>query len=36
MALVTNGVADIGIGQFRATKERSELVAFTDTVEFSK
>jgi ABC-type amino acid transport substrate-binding protein len=36
MALVKNGVADIGIGQFGATKERSEVVAFTDTVEFSK
>ena len=28
MALVTNVVADIGIGQFRATKERSDLVDF--------
>jgi len=28
MALVTNGVTDIGIGQFRATKGRSELVDF--------
>ena len=34
LALVTNGVVDIGIGQLRATKKRSEVVAFTDTVEF--
>jgi len=27
MALVTNGVADNRIGQFRTTKERYELVA---------
>jgi hypothetical protein len=27
-------VADTGIGQFRATTERSELVASTDTEEF--
>ena len=32
MALVTNGVADFGIGQFRATKEKPEVVEFTDTV----
>ena len=36
MTLLTNGVADIGIGQLRATKERSELVAFIDTVEISR
>ena len=34
LALVT--VADIGIGQLRAAKERSELVAFIHTVEFLK
>jgi hypothetical protein len=34
LALVTNGVADIGIGQLRAAKERSELVAFIGTAEF--
>jgi hypothetical protein len=36
LALVTNGVADIGIGQLRATKERSELVAFIDTSDISR
>jgi hypothetical protein len=35
MALVSSGVADIGIGQFAETTERSEVVAFTDTAEFS-
>jgi len=30
---VTNGVADICIRYFVATKERSEGVAFTDKVE---
>jgi hypothetical protein len=36
MAMVTNGVADIGIGQLRAAKERSELVAFIDTTDISR
>jgi hypothetical protein len=31
-APVTNVVAGIGIGQFRATTERSELGAFIDTL----
>lgn len=35
VALVSNGVADIGIGDFTVTKERSEVVAFIDTVEIS-
>ena len=34
VALVSSGVADIGIGDFTVTNERSEVVAFTDTVEF--
>ena len=35
IALVSNGVADIGIGDITVTTERSEVVAFTDTVEIS-
>ena len=35
IALVSSGEADIGIGDFTLTKERSEVVAFTDTVEIS-
>jgi ABC-type amino acid transport substrate-binding protein len=36
VGLVSSGVADIGIGDFTATKERFEVVAFTDTVEISR
>jgi len=36
VSLVSSGVADIGIGDFTATKERSEVVAFTDAVEISR
>ena len=36
MDLVTGGVADIGIGEFAATKERVDVVSFVDTVEFSR
>ena len=36
VALVINGVADIGIGEFAATRERANVVAFLDTVEFSR
>ena len=35
VALVSNGVADIGVGGFTVTKERSEVVVFTGTVEFT-
>jgi hypothetical protein len=35
VALVSSGVADIGIGDFTVTKERSEVVAFIDTIEIS-
>ena len=35
IALVSNGVADIGIGVFTVTTERSEVVAFTDAIEIS-
>jgi ABC-type amino acid transport substrate-binding protein len=34
MALVISGTADIGIGNFIVSKERSEVVAFTDTIKF--
>jgi ABC-type amino acid transport substrate-binding protein len=34
--LVSSGVADIGVGGFTVTKERSEAVVFTDIVEFSR
>jgi hypothetical protein len=33
MALVGSGTADIGIGSFVLSKERSEVVAFTDTLQ---
>ena len=36
VSLVYGGVADIGIGDITATKERSEVVAFIDTVEISR
>jgi ABC-type amino acid transport substrate-binding protein len=36
LALVNSGIADIGIGDFTVTKERSEVVAFTDTVSFGR
>ena len=32
MAQVISGIADIGVGDFVMTKERSEVVAFTDTL----
>jgi ABC-type amino acid transport substrate-binding protein len=34
LALVSSGIADIGIGDFTVTKERSEVVAFTETIAF--
>jgi ABC-type amino acid transport substrate-binding protein len=36
MALVSSGTADIGIGEFIVSKERSEVVAFTDTIAFGR
>jgi hypothetical protein len=36
VARVISGVADIGIGEFSATRERADVVAFVDTVEFSR
>jgi ABC-type amino acid transport substrate-binding protein len=34
VALVKNGGADIGVSETFVTKERSEVVAFTDTLRF--
>jgi ABC-type amino acid transport substrate-binding protein len=34
VAQVNGGVADIGISMLYITKERSEVVAFTDTLGF--
>jgi ABC-type amino acid transport substrate-binding protein len=31
-ALVSGGTADIGVSSFEVTKERFEVVAFTDTL----
>jgi ABC-type amino acid transport substrate-binding protein len=36
IALVSNGEADIGIGDFTATRERSDVVDFIDTAEISR
>jgi len=36
LALASSGVADIGVGEFSVTKERSEVVAFTDTLGFGR
>jgi hypothetical protein len=36
VSLVSRGVVEIGIGGFTVTKERSEVVAFIDTVEISR
>jgi len=36
VSLVRRGLADIGIGDITVTEERSEVVAFIDTVEISR
>ena len=36
VALVISGIADIGIGDFVVTKERSELATFTDPLGFMR
>jgi ABC-type amino acid transport substrate-binding protein len=36
VGLVSNGVADIGVGGFTVTKKRSEVVVFTYTMAFSR
>jgi hypothetical protein len=35
-ALVISGIADIGVGYFMMSKERYEVVTFTDTVGFAR
>jgi ABC-type amino acid transport substrate-binding protein len=36
IALVSSGIADIGIADFTVSKDRSEVVALTDTVTFGR
>jgi ABC-type amino acid transport substrate-binding protein len=36
MALVSSGIADIGVGRFMMSKERSEVVAFSNTLGFGR
>jgi ABC-type amino acid transport substrate-binding protein len=36
IALVISGIADVGVSGFLLTKERSEVVAFTDTLGVSR
>jgi hypothetical protein len=36
MALVSSGIADIGVGYFMMSKQSSEVVAFTDTLGFGR
>jgi hypothetical protein len=35
-ALVSSGIADIGVGYFLVSKERFQVVAFTDTIGFGR
>ena len=35
-ALVMSGIADVGVSGFYLLKERSEVVAYTDTLGFSR
>jgi ABC-type amino acid transport substrate-binding protein len=34
--LVSSGIAHVGVEQFTVTKERSEVVAFTDPLGFMR
>ena len=36
IALVSSGVADIGVVDFTVTKERSEVVTYTNPLGFSR
>ena len=36
VALVSSGIAHVGAAPFIVTKERSEVVAFTDTLGFAR
>jgi hypothetical protein len=35
-AHVSSGVADVGVGDFIVSNERSEMVEFADTLEFKR
>jgi hypothetical protein len=36
VALVMSGIAHVGVGDFAMTKERSEIVAYTNTLGFRR
>ena len=36
VALLSSGIAHVGVEPFAVTKERSEVVAFTDNLGFSR
>jgi ABC-type amino acid transport substrate-binding protein len=36
VALVMSGIAHVGVDDFTVTKERSEVVAFTDPLGFTR
>ena len=36
VGLVSRGIAHVGLYSFVVTKERSEVVAYTETLEFSR
>jgi len=36
VGLVISGIAHVGVEPFIVTKERSEVLAYTDTIEFSR
>jgi ABC-type amino acid transport substrate-binding protein len=36
VAMVSSGIAHVGVESFSVTKERSEVVAFTDTLGFER
>ena len=36
VALVSSGIAQVGVDSFAVTKERSEVVAYTFAIEFSR
>jgi len=36
VGLVSSGIAHVGVSPFIVTKERSEVVAFTDTLGFAR
>jgi hypothetical protein len=36
IGLLSSGIAQVGVENFAGTKERSEVVAFTDTLGFAR